>query len=78
MNFNYKLNNALYQLLKALELNPNNRRLDIGIDILIEYMQESGLNRDVDNIVQAVIKERESNEWESIKVGVLPSLLRFL
>ena len=62
MNFNYKLNNALYQLLKALELNPNNRRLDIGIDILIEYMQESGLNRDVDNIVQAVIKERESNE----------------
>ena len=78
MNFNYKLNNALYQLLKALELNPNNRRLDIGIDILIEYMQESGLNRDVDNIVQAVIKERESNEWEWIKVGVLPSLLRFL
>ena len=78
MNFNYKLHNALYQLLKALELNPNNRRLDIGIDILIEYMQESGLNRDVDNIVQAVIKERESNEWQWIKVGVLPSLLRFL
>ena len=78
MNFNYKLNTALYHLLKALDLNPNNRRLDIGIDILIEYMQESGLNRDVDNIVQAVIKERESNEWQWIKVGVLPSLLRFL
>ena len=78
MNFNYKLNNALYHLLTALDLDPNNRRLDIGIDILIEYMQESGLNRDVDNIVQAVIKERESNEWEWIKVGVLPSLLRFL
>ena len=62
MNFNYKLNTALYHLLKALDLNPNNRELDVGIEILIEYMQESGLDKYVDVIVQTVIKERESNE----------------
>lgn len=62
LKFNYTLNNSLYHLLKACDINPNNRELDKGVDMLIEYMQLNELDRDVDAIVEAVIKERNGNE----------------
>ena len=64
IKFDYTLNNSLYHLLKACYENPKNRELDKGIDMLIEYMQLNELDRDVDAIVELVMKECVKNERE--------------